>query len=132
MRAITDFGQRFNALFESGYGDAVPWLDDIRSELRTAAEQIFGSTDSGKNQRLGFNIEFNHSTESPFQFSDSTGSQFKQALKTVRGADAYNTLLFETEQSEGLVDRMLRIATTAERQLSIELAMTGTFVDVWA
>ncbi|NND96011.1 MAG: hypothetical protein HKN47_01630 [Pirellulaceae bacterium] len=134
VRAIKTFARHFNAIFhDKNAYRADPFLNKIRNDLSASVSEVFGASGQDLETGIGLAFEFSNPADGVFDFATSVEKQFAHSLKSVKGATEFRDLFFgETDGDDGLVDRMLDVVKAAERNLSLELASTGSLVDVWA
>ncbi len=132
-RAISNFARRFNGLFVDQYGEtADTFLQQVRNDLKSEVQQIFDPKKQPSDSLTGISFDFESEAE-VFRFSDSIKRSFTTGLKTIEGVTEFNRFFFDnTQNEEGLVDRVQAIVKDAENRLARELGSAGSFVDMWA
>ena len=122
-----------NALFDDTVLKSSPstMLEEFRNEIRSAVSATFDSEGPQFDTDVGIHFDFNNASEGVFNFSKADQHRLTTALTTPEGQASVSNLFFGSE-SNGLLNRLHAILSTAELSLTEAIGSNSIFLDTLA
>jgi hypothetical protein len=122
-----------NALFDDTVLRSSPstMLEDFRKEIRSAVSATFDSEGPQFNTDVGIQFDFQNTREKVFSFSEADQHRLATALTTPEGQASVSNLFFGSG-SNGLLNRLHAILSSAEYRLTEEIGSNSIFLDTRA
>jgi flagellar hook-associated protein 2 len=119
-----------NALFDDSALRPSPsaMLEGVRNDIRSAVTATFDAEGPRFDTDFGIHFDFENPNTGVISFSQADQRQLEAALTSPEGRTAVHNMFFGSE-SNGLLDRLHGILTTAESSLEKEVGSTGIFVN---
>jgi hypothetical protein len=136
--SIEDFAKAFNAIFDDSKilaeedSSLEEFLEEVRSDLKSAVQEGFGSTMTDVDSGFGIAFDFGAAANRVFDFSLLDKMDLVKKLSK-EGSDV-NELFFglNRKDDDGLIEKILNSLETHEEFLKDVRGTTGVFVDVTA
>jgi len=103
----------------------------VRNDIRSAVSATFNSEGPQFNTDVGIQFDFQNTSEGVFNFSQADQRQLETALETSEGQASVRSVFLGSE-SDGLLNRLHAVLTTAESALEKEVGSTGIFLNTSA
>ncbi len=119
-----------NGLFDDAVFKSSPstLLEGFRNEIQSAVSATFDSEGPQFNTDVGIHFDFQDKSEGVFKFSQADQRRLATALTTPEGQSLVRNMFFGNE-SNGLLNRLHDILSTAQFRLTEEIGSNSIFLD---